>query len=149
MTERAVPPGRVVVTGIGGVTPLGTGVDTFWPRMVAGENGIARISLLDPSEYTTQIAAEVKDFNAEDWLERKEARRIDRFIAFAAAAAKMALDDSAIQLTEELRNEFGVLIGSGIGGLTFLAEQHRRQIDGGPGRVSPFLVPYMIPDMAS
>jgi 3-oxoacyl-[acyl-carrier-protein] synthase II len=143
------PSGRVVVTGVGAVTPLGTGVDVFWPRMLAGENGIGRITLLDPSEYTTQIAGEVKDFNAEDWLDKKEARRIDRFIAFAVAAAAMAMKDSAIELDEDLRNDFGVLIGSGIGGLTFLAEQHRRQIEGGPGRVSPFLVPYMIPDMAS
>src|SRR5690349_15627828 len=98
MSERPVPSGRVVITGVGAVTPLGTGVDKFWPRLLAGENAVERITLLDPSEYTTQIAAEVKDFNAEDWLDKKEARRIDRFIAFAAAAAKMAMDDSAIQL---------------------------------------------------
>jgi 3-oxoacyl-[acyl-carrier-protein] synthase II len=143
------PSGRVAITGVGAVTPLGTGVDTFWPRMLAGESAVARITHLDPSEYTTQIAAEVKDFNAEDWLDKKEARRIDRFIAFSAAAARMALDDAAIELTDELREQFGVLIGSGIGGLTYLAEQHRRQIEGGPGKVSPFLVPYMIPDMGS
>jgi 3-oxoacyl-[acyl-carrier-protein] synthase II len=131
------------------VTPLGTGVDTFWSRLIAGENAIGRVTLLDPSEYTTQIAGEVKDFAAEDWMDKKEARRTDRFIAFAVGAASMALQDSGIELTEELRDDFGVLVGSGIGGLTFLAEQHRRQIEGGPGRVSPFLVPYMIPDMAS
>jgi 3-oxoacyl-[acyl-carrier-protein] synthase II len=145
----SAPSGRVVVTGIGAVTPLGTGVDVFWPRMLAGENGIGRVTHLDPSDYTTQIAGEVKDFNPENWLDKKEARRIDRFIAFAEASASMALADSGIELTDELKDEFGVLIGSGIGGLTFLAEQHRRQIEGGPGRVSPFLVPYMIPDMAS
>jgi 3-oxoacyl-[acyl-carrier-protein] synthase II len=124
-------------------------VDTFWSRLIAGENAIGRVTLLDPSEYTTQIAGEVKDFAAEDWMDKKEARRTDRFIAFAVGAASMALQDSGIELTEELRDDFGVLVGSGIGGLTFLAEQHRRQIEGGPGRVSPFLVPYMIPDMAS
>jgi 3-oxoacyl-[acyl-carrier-protein] synthase II len=143
------PSGRVVVTGLGAVTPLGTGVETFWPRLLAGENGIGPITLFDVSEYTTRIGGEVKDFNAEDWLDKKEARRIDRFISFAVASASQALQDSGIELTDELRDEFGVLIGSGIGGLTFLAEQHRRQIEGGPGRVSPFLVPYMIPDMAS
>ncbi len=116
--------------------------------MLAGESGIDRITLMDSSEYTTQIAGEVKDFVAEDWLDKKEARRIDRFIAFAVASATMALNDSGIDKAS-IAEDFGVLIGSGIGGLTFLAEQHRRQIEGGPGRVSPFLVPYMIPDMAS
>src|SRR3954469_6532930 len=93
MSDRPSPSGRVVVTGVGGVQPLGTGVEKFWPRMLAGESAIDRISLLDPSDYTTQIAGEVRDFNAEDWLDRKEARRIDRFIAFAAAAAQMTMTD--------------------------------------------------------
>ena len=143
------PSGRVVVTGVGAVTPLGTGVDLFWSRLLAGENAIGPVTHLDVSDYTTQIAGEVKDLNAEDWMDKKEARRTDRFICFAVAAATMALQDSGIELNDELRDDFGVLIGSGIGGLTFLGEQHRRQIEGGPGRVSPFLVPYMIPDMAS
>jgi 3-oxoacyl-[acyl-carrier-protein] synthase II len=149
MSERPVPSGRVVITGVGAVTPLGTGVKKFWPRLLAGESAVERISLLDPSDYTTQIAAEVKDFNPEDWLDKKEARRIDRFIAFACASAQMAMNDSGIKVDDDLRDEFGVLIGSGIGGLTYLGEQHRRQIEGGPSKVSPFLVPYMIPDMAS
>ncbi len=147
--ERPAPSGRVVVTGIGGVTPLGVGVQTFWPRILAGEGAVGRITHLDPSDYSTQIAAEVRDFNAEDWLDRKEARRIDRFIAFAVASATMALEDSGLKPEGELAEEVGVLIGSGIGGLTYLGEQHRRQVEGGPSRVSPFLVPYMIPDMAS
>ncbi|HWA84473.1 MAG TPA: beta-ketoacyl-ACP synthase II [Fimbriimonadaceae bacterium] len=149
MSERPAPSGRVVVTGVGAVTPLGTGVDQFWPRMLAAESGIGPITLMDASEYTTRIAGEVKDFNPEDWLDRKEARRVDRFIQFAVASAAMAMKDSGIQPTEEEADEFGVLIGSGIGGLTFLGEQHRRQVAEGPGKVSPFLVPYMIPDMAS
>jgi 3-oxoacyl-[acyl-carrier-protein] synthase II len=143
------PSGRVAVTGVGAVTPIGTGIDKFWPALLAGTNGVARVSLLDLSDYATQIGAEVKDFNAEDWLDKKEARRIDRFISFAVASATMALQDSGIELTEELRDEFGVLIGSGIGGLTFMGEQHRKQVEQGPNRVSPFWVPYMIPDMAS
>lgn len=147
--DRRTPSGRVVVTGIGGVTPLGTGVDVFWPRMLAGENAIGRVTRLDPSSFTTQIAAEVKDFNAEDWLEKKEARRIDSFIAFAVAAATQALRDANLELTEELRDEVGVLIGSGIGGLTFMGEQNRTLYERGPGKVSPFWVPYMIADMAS
>lgn len=151
--DSPVRSGRVVVTGLGAVTPIGIGVDVFWPRLLAGTNGIRRITQLPESElsqYTTQIAAEVPDFNAEDWLDKKEARRIDRFIAFSVAGGTMALKDSGIDLSNaELCNEIGVQIGSGIGGLSFLGEQHRRQIEGGPGRVSPFLVPYMIPDMAS
>lgn len=137
------------MTGLGVVTPLGIGVPSFWPRLLGGENGITRISMLDTTDFTTQIAAEVKDFVAEDWVDKKDARRMDRFIAFAAASASQALKDAAIEITPELADEFGVLIGSGIGGLTFLGEQHHRQIEGGPSRVSPFLVPYMIPDMAS
>jgi 3-oxoacyl-[acyl-carrier-protein] synthase II len=149
MADRPKPSGRVVVTGIGGVTPLGTGVDVFWPRMLAGENAVGPITLLDASEYTTRIAAEVKDFNAEDWMDKKEARRIDRFIAFAIAAASMAITDSGIKPSEDEKEDIGVLIGSGIGGLTYMGEQHRRQVEGGPSKVSPFLVPYMIPDMGT
>jgi 3-oxoacyl-[acyl-carrier-protein] synthase II len=149
MADVPRPSGRVVVTGLGGITPLGTGVDKFWPRIVAGENAVDRITHLDPSEFTTQIGAEVRDFEAEDWLERKEARRIDRFIAFAVGAATMALNDAYLKAEGELADRVGVMIGSGIGGLTFLGEQFRRQIEGGPSKVSPFLVPYMIPDMAS
>jgi 3-oxoacyl-[acyl-carrier-protein] synthase II len=150
MSQNAHPSGRVVVTGVGAITPLGTGVETFWSRLIAGESGIAPISLFDVSDYPTRIAGEVKDFNAEDWMDRKEARRIDRFIAFAVATAKMALDDSGLPVSDaDLAKKTGVLIGSGIGGLTFMGEQFRRLFDGGPSKVSPFLVPYMIPDMAS
>ncbi|HRJ27913.1 MAG TPA: beta-ketoacyl-ACP synthase II [Fimbriimonadaceae bacterium] len=149
MPEGYKPSGRVVVTGIGAITPLGSGIDKFWPRLIAGEGAVDRITHLDPTPFTTQIAAEVRDFNAEDWLEKKDARKVDRFIAFAVGAATMALQDSGLQPTEDQKEEIGVLMGSGIGGLTFLGEQHRRQIESGPGRVSPFLVPFMIPDMAS
>lgn len=141
--------GRVVVTGLGAVTPLGVGVAPTWEALKAGRNGIGRIASLDPSEFSTQIAAEVKDFNAEDYLDRKEARRIDRFIALAVAAAKMAIEDASLRISEEEAFDAGVLVSSGIGGLTFLGEQHKRMLEGGPGKVSPFLVPYMIPDMAS
>lgn len=142
------PSGRVVITGAGGVTPLGVGADRFWPRMIAGESGIGPLTLTDPSDYPTKIAGEAGDFHAEDWVEKKDARRMDRMLALAIAGAKMALDDSGIQ-AGEIDEHFGVMIGSGIGGLYVLAEQHRKQIAEGAGRVSPFLVPYMIPDMAS
>lgn len=142
------PSGRVVVTGVGAVTPLGTGVDKFWANLIAGRSGAGPITRFDVSEYSTRIAAEVKDFNAEDWMDKKDARRIDRFIAFAAASATMAMQDSGLQV-EPIAEHVGALIGSGIGGLTFLGEQYRRLVEGGPSKVSPFLVPYMIPDMAS
>jgi 3-oxoacyl-[acyl-carrier-protein] synthase II len=138
-----------VVTGVGAVTPLGTGVDTFWPKVVAGTNGVRRISLIDPEPYTTQVAAEVPDFEVGDWLDKKDARRMDRFLHFAVASATMALQDSGIELTEDLKNEFGVLIGSGIGGLGVMHENTKFIHDGKPDRVSPFFVPYMIADMAS
>ncbi len=149
MTEPPRPSGRVVVTGLGAITPLGTGLEKFWPRLVAGENAVGRITLLDPSAFTTQIAAEVKDFDPENWLDRKEARRLDRFIAFAVGASTMALRDACLEVEDGLSEHVGVLIGSGIGGLTFLEEQTRKLFESGPDRVSPFLVPYMIPDMAS
>src|SRR5690349_14808166 len=143
------PSGRVVVTGAGALTPLGTGIETFWPRLVKGESGIGAITLFDVAEYPTRIAGQVKDFDPEQWLDKKEARRIDRFLAFAAAAAQMAIDDACFPSDERLRMDTGVLIGSGIGGLTTMGEQTRRLHEGGPSKVSPFLVPYMIPDMAS
>jgi 3-oxoacyl-[acyl-carrier-protein] synthase II len=151
MSDVPRPSGRVVVTGLGAITPLGTGVDTFWPRMLRGESGIGRLTYVKAEDFTTQIGGEIHDFNAEDYLDRKEARRIDRFIAFAVAAANMALTDASLMgsMSEELKDQSGVLIGSGIGGLTFLSEQFKRLFEGGPGKVSPFLVPYMIPDMAS
>lgn len=142
------PSGRVVVTGVGALTPVGNQVEEFWSNLLAGKGGIGPITLMDASDYSTRIAGEVKGFNPEDWMDKKEARRVDRFIAFSVAAASQAIADSAIELTDELKEHFGVFIGSGMGGTTFLAEQHRRLVEGGPSRVSPFLVPYMIPDMA-
>ncbi len=146
--DRA-PSGRVVVTGLGVVTPLGTGVETFWPRLVAGESGIDRVTLVDPTPYTTQIGGEVKDFDATDWMDRKDAKRVDRVIAFAVAAASEALKDSGVVLTPELRDEFGVMVGSGIGGLWTMQEQIRALLERGPSKVSPFFVPYMIANMPS
>lgn len=141
------PSGRVVVTGLGAVTPLGTGVERFWPRLVAGESGIDRITQIDPTPYTTQIAGEVKDFDAADWMERKEARRVDRGIALAVAAATEALRDSGLDLTEDVRESTGVMIGSGVGGLWTMQEQTHNLYDRGPSKVSPFYVPYMIANM--
>ncbi len=147
------PSGRVVITGVGAVTPLGTGVDVFWPKIIAGESGVRRITNIDPTPYATQVAAEVPDFNVEDWycegFDRKDAKRMDKFIHFAIASASQALKDSGIDLNEDLRNEFGVLIGTGVGGLGIMYDNTGFIHNGKPDRVSPFFVPYMIADMAS
>jgi 3-oxoacyl-[acyl-carrier-protein] synthase II len=153
MSSPPVPSGRVVVTGVGAVTPLGTGVDVFWPKVVAGVSGIRRVTNVDPTPYATHIAGEVPDFVVEDWFcegfEKKDARRMDPFLHFAIAASRQALDDSGIVLDEDLKNEFGVLIGTGIGGLSVMYDHTAFIHAGKPDRVSPFFVPYMIADMAS
>lgn len=143
------PNRRVVVTGLGAVTPVGNNLEEFWRSIVAGANGIARITQIDPSDFPCQIAAEVKGFDPSQFLDAKESRRLSRFLQFAVAASDMAIRDACLDFDTEDKERIGVLIGSGIGGLDILGEQHRRQIELGPGKVSPFLVPYMIPDMAS
>ena len=137
------------MTGIGLVTALGTGVEKSWTRLVAGENPVDFVKSFDVSEYSTRFAAEVTDFDASEWMEGKEARRIDPFIAYAVSGAAQALKDSRLVVDDSNREDIGVLIGAGIGGLGFLGAQHRRLVESGPSKVSPFLVPYMIPDMAS
>ncbi len=141
------PSGRVVVTGLGAVTPLGLSVEDTWQGIVAGRSGIDRITQIDPSPYTTQIAGEVKDFDATQWMDRKEARRVDRVIAFAVASAAQALKDSGLVFDEELRDETGVYIGSGVGGLWTMQEQTHNLYEKGANKVSPFYIPYMIPNM--
>ncbi len=143
------PSGRVVVTGIGAVTPLGIGVEDSWRGLVSGQSGIGPVTHFDCSDYPTRIAGEVKGFEAEQFVDKKEARRMDRFIALAAASAKMAVEDAAFPSDDEVKVNTGVLIGSGIGGLDTMYEQVGRIMSSGPGKVSPFFVPYMIPDMAS
>jgi 3-oxoacyl-[acyl-carrier-protein] synthase II len=144
-TER-----RVVVTGLGIVGPLGHDVDTFWRRLLAGECGIDRISAFDPSPFDCQIAAEVKDFDPSPALPSpKELRRTDRFEQFALSAARQALLDSGLDLDKADRDEIGVFIGSGIGGLTTTTEQHAVLLRKGPRRLSPFMIPMLILNMAS
>jgi 3-oxoacyl-[acyl-carrier-protein] synthase II len=144
------PSGRVVITGMGAITPLGNTVEEFWARLIAGESGIGAVQQMDVSDYPTKIAGEVKDFDPELYLDKREAKKVDRFIAFAAAATAQALQDAKFPTDdEELKLETGCLIGSGIGGLIMMSDQTKRLWESGPSRVSPFLVPYMIPDMAS
>jgi 3-oxoacyl-[acyl-carrier-protein] synthase II len=143
------PNRRVVITGIGAVTPVGNDAASYWEALKAGRNGVGSITLVDASPFPSRVAGEVKGFDPGRYLEAKEARRLSRFLQFAVAASDMALEDACLDLESEVRERIGVLIGSGIGGLDVLGEQHRKLIEEGPGRVSPFLVPYMIPDMAS
>lgn len=140
---------RVVVTGMGPITPIGTGHEAYWKALLGGVSGAGPITHFDTSEYTTRIAAEVKDFDPEQYMERKEARRMDRFVQYAVGASRIALEDSGLDLGSIDLDRAGVLIGSGIGGTGTWEEQHRTLIERGPGRVSPFFVPMLISDMAS
>ncbi len=140
---------RVVVTGVGAITPIGNDVKTFWENLVAGKSGAGPITLFDPSQYKSRIAAEVKNFDATQHFDRKEARRIWRFTQFAIVGAREAVLDSGISLDNEDRNRVGVLIGVGIGGIEFIEEQTMLMKEKGPDRVSPFLIPMIIPNMAS
>ncbi|MCT4508178.1 MAG: beta-ketoacyl-ACP synthase II [Tepidibacter sp.] len=140
---------RVVVTGIGCVTPVGTGIDKFWNNVKNGVCGIDKITRFDTTDYPTKIAAEVKDFDASDFIDKKEAKRMDRFTQYAVAASKIAMKDSNINIDNIDANRFGVIIGSGVGGIETLEEQHKRLMEKGPKRVSPFFVPMMITNIAA
>lgn len=140
---------RVVVTGIGLVTPVGSDRKTTWDSLLEGKSGIDYISLFDAEGFESRIAAEVNDFDAAPILGRKDARRLDRFAQFACVAALEALEDAGMDMATEDPDRVGVLIGSGVGGIITISEQHKILLDKGPKRVSPFLVPMMLGDMAS
>lgn len=140
---------RVVVTGMGCITPLALDVEEYWTALRNGVSGVGRITHFDTTEYTTSIAAEVKDFDPEQYMDRKDARRMDRFVQFSVAASKLAIQDSGLEITDANASRVGVLIGSGIGGTSTWEEQHKTLIEKGPRRVSPFFVPMLISDMAS
>ena len=141
---------RVVITGLGAVTPLGHQVDVFWANLINGQGGVAKITRFDASEYDSQIAAEVKDFDPLPALPSpKDLRRTDRYAQFAVHAAWQALGDSGLDLNRVNRDEVGVFIGSGIGGLQTVTEQCRVLLERGPDRLSPFMFPMLIANMAS
>ncbi|MCD5405490.1 MAG: beta-ketoacyl-ACP synthase II [Desulfotomaculum sp.] len=140
---------RVVVTGMGVISPIGTGLNKFWEALISGTSGVDRITQFDVSDYKVQIAGEVKDFNVGDYIDKKEARRMDRFVQFAVAASKMATDDAGLDLNNEDSERIGVVIGSGIGGISTVFEQSKILLERGPGRVSPLTVPMKIINMAS
>ncbi len=139
---------RVVITGAGVITPVGTGKETFWNNIKNGVCGIGPIESFDVSEYNTRIAAEVKDFDPSEYIDRKDAKRMDRFVKFAVTAAKMALADAGIDMSVEDATRVGAFIGSGIGGISTFESQTKTLLEKGPGRVSPFFIPMMISNMA-
>ncbi len=140
---------RVVVTGMGVVSPIGIGLDAFWSALVEGRPGVGPITRFDASGLDCRIAAEVHDFEPERYMDRKEARRTDRFAQFALAASAMALQDAGLEGEAPLGQRAGAVIGSGIGGMETWENSHRTLLERGAGRVSPFTVPMMIPNMAA
>lgn len=139
---------RVVVTGMGAITPLGNDVETFWQNVVAGRSGVGPITLFDASALKTRIAAEVKGFDPEAWFGRKEARRLDRYAQFALAATQQALQDARLDPGHVDRERVGVILGTGIGGIGSLVQGVETLMTRGPDRISPFMVPMMLADTA-
>lgn len=140
---------RVVVTGIGVVTPVGIGREAYWSSLTLGVSGVGRITRFDATDYDVQIAAEVKNFDVTQWIDRKESRRMDRFVHFGVVAALGAIEDAGLKITSVNADRVGVLVGSGIGGLQTLEDQVKVLATLGPSKISPFLIPMMIADMAS
>ena len=140
---------RVVITGMGVVTPVGTGIVQFWDNMISGKSGVSRIETFDVKKIASKIAAQIKDFDPTAFMNAKAAKRMDRFAQFAVAATVLALEDSGLKITGENENDVGVYIGSGIGGLATLESQHKILLERGADRVSPFLIPMMICNMAA
>ena len=140
---------RVVITGIGALSPLGLDMSTTWEGLVAGKSGIDYITLCDPEPLETKFAGEVKGFEPTDYINRKDARRMDRFAQLAVAAGQQAVDQSGLQINPDNSDKIAIIIGCGIGGLTTLFEQAKVLLESGPSKVSPFLAPMMISDMAA
>lgn len=140
---------RVVITGIGAITPIGIGKDAFWEGLLAGKNGVGRITRFDASEYKAQIAGEVKDFDPSEYMNLKDSKRIDRYAQFAIAASKMAVEDAKLDLEKEDLERIGTFVGSGIGGIETMHEQYQKLFARGPGVISPFFIPMMICNMAA
>ena len=140
---------RVVVTGIGLVTPLGVGTEQTWQALINGRSGIGPITRFDAVDQATRIAAEVKDFNPEDWFEKKQAKNLDAFVQYAVVAAEMAWKNSGLSITEENVDRVGVITGCGMGGLPTIEEYHGVLMERGPRKITPFFIPRVIPNMPS
>ena len=139
---------RVVVTGIGMVTPLGTGVEKNWQRLLAGESGISPIDYFDTEKFATKIAGQVTDFEVTDFIEKKEIKKMDTFIHFALAASDMAMKMAKLDVTPSISPRLGVSVGAGLGGLPCLEKNHSILLEKGPRRVTPFFIPMMIANLA-
>ena len=139
---------RIVITGMGALAPNGNNAQEMWKSLCNGRSGIGRISSFDPAPFPTQIGGEVKGFDPKIWINPKEARRMDRFVQFAVVVAKMAVHDAGLDLQKEDPHRIGVVVGSGIGGISTIAEQHTLMITKGPQRISPFFIPMLIVNMA-
>ena len=140
---------RIVITGIGVISPFGDGVVPFWDALIHGKNGIGKVSLFDASELNCQVAAECTDFDATKYMDHKEVKRSDRYTHFAVAAAKLAMQDAGLNESNLIPERFGVLIGSGVGGMDTIETQARAFIERGPRRVSPFMIPNLLANMSS
>ena len=140
---------RVVITGTGVVSSLGMGIEQFWGAIKEGKNGISEVTRIDVSNLSTKVAAEIKEFDASQYIDKKEARRMDRYNQFAMVAAKMAVENSNLNLESLDLDKCGVIVGSGVGGLETLEDQHTVALNKGVGRVSPFFIPMMISNMAA
>lgn len=138
---------RVVITGVSGVTPLANDIESTWKKLLAGESGIAPITLFDASAYDSRIAGEVKNFAPEEYMPLKQVRRMDRFTQFAVAAAKMLLQDSDFEVTEANAYDTAVILGIGLGGLHTIETYHAKLLEAGPNKISPFMIPMLISNM--
>ncbi|HEX2835502.1 MAG TPA: beta-ketoacyl-ACP synthase II [Thermoanaerobaculia bacterium] len=140
---------RVVVTGLGMISPLGVGNEATWQGLVEGRSGIGRITKFDASAYSAQIAGEVRGFDPEQWIDKKEVKKSDTFIHYALATATMAVQDSGLEMSKEDGDRVGVIIGSGIGGLPLIEQMHTKLLERGPSRISPFFIPGLIVNLAA
>jgi 3-oxoacyl-[acyl-carrier-protein] synthase II len=140
---------RVVVTGMGLVIPIGIGVETAWKNACEGKSGIGRLTRFDPEGFDTRIAAEVKGFNPELYIEKKEVKKMDLFIQYALAATKEAVEDSKLSITPENGDRIGVIVGTGLGGLPTIEKYHQILMERGPGRISPFFIPMLVANLAA
>ena len=138
---------RVVITGVGPVTPIGTGKETFWNNLIAGKSGVGIITRFDPTDFDVKIACEVKNFEYADYMDKKEGKRMDRVTHFAVAAAKLAVEDAKLDLEKINQVRAGVCVGSGIGGIETFVEQTTKYVEKGPSKISPFFIPMEIPNM--
>lgn len=140
---------RVVITGVGMITPLGIGIEESWNGLVTGKSGIRKITQFDATAFPTQIAGEVEGFNPEDYIEVKEIKKMDRFIHFAIAAAGMAINDSGLKITDQNADRVGVIVGSGMGGLHAIEHYHSVLLEKGPRKITPFFIPMLVVNLAS